>query len=456
MNRKDRRIAAKGNSAESLARLAMQLAQRGDSAGAISKYRQALEIRPQFFEALTNLGNLLRDDGHLDEAARLYGKSIGIRPHADTFNSLGVCILRSGDFSAAVVHFENAIRLRPSYPQAYSNLGMALAGVGRTGEAIAVYRRALELDAGFVAARINLGLALADAGLMVEALEQAEIASAAATMAGFPHYRLGTLLARCGCDEGARVCFEAYLRDDPADREGVRILLANQGYADLPARASAAVLDRIYNNRAASWDAGAGGETGYLGAELVVNMLQRLAGDRELADIADAGCGTGLVGDLLGKSAGQLIGIDMSAAMLGKAKEKGTYRKLHEGDLVEVLNSYDARFDAITCAATLIHFGDLKPAFDAAAHALRDGGLFVMTLFPNDRDANSFAAADREGLANGGCYMHGHDYVADVAQAAGFAVEAIETGTHEYSGGQPVMGLIVGLRRVRMAVAGAA
>jgi predicted TPR repeat methyltransferase len=57
--------------------------------------------------------------------------------------------------------------------------------------------------------------------------------------------------------------------------------------------------------------------------------------------------------------------------MLVQAKEKQVYDGLHQMDLVEFLNGGPKAFDAMTCAATLIHFGGLRPVFEAAAHALR-------------------------------------------------------------------------------------
>src|SRR5262249_8525440 len=119
-----------------------------------------------------------------------------------------------------------------------------------------------------------------------------------------------------------------------------------------------------------------------------------------------------------------------------------------QGDLIEFLNAHGESCDAITCAATLIHFGDLRPAFSAAAAGLRDGGLFVFTVFPNDDDGEAVAAGSFAGYAPGGCDRHGRDYVVRLAEATGFAVEALETGVQEYLRGTPTMALVVALRRV--------
>jgi predicted TPR repeat methyltransferase len=120
------------------------------------------------------------------------------------------------------------------------------------------------------------------------------------------------------------------------------------------------------------------------------------------------------------------------------------------------LNDHAESFDAVTCAATLIHFGDLRPAFDAAAKSLRDGGLFIFTLFPNEADENAIAVGSLEGLGQGGCYQHGRAYVARLAEATGFVVESLEREVHEYRKQQPLMGLLGVLRRLPRSCARAA
>jgi predicted TPR repeat methyltransferase len=149
----------------------------------------------------------------------------------------------------------------------------------------------------------------------------------------------------------------------------------------------------------------------------------------------------------VGKWARRLEGVDTSQPMLAQAGQKNVYHRLHQQDLVAFLESNESSFDAVTCAATLIHFGDLRPAFEAIAARLRSGGIFVCTLFPNDDDESGIAVGSFDGLAEGGCYVHGRAYVAALAEATGFAVESIDRELHEYFRGKPRMGLIVTLRR---------
>lgn len=171
-------------------------------------------------------------------------------------------------------------------------------------------------------------------------------------------------------------------------------------------------------------------------------------GDARVDTVVDAGCGTGLVGELVRSGTRHLIGIDMSEPMLAQARGKNVYDELHRGDLIDYLNSHPRTCDVVVSAATVIHFGDLDVVFDAVARCLRPGGLFVFTAFPNDDDPDAVAVATLNGLGQGGCFRHGADYIARVAAKTGLTVELLRRDVHEYARKAPLPGLIVALRWV--------
>ncbi len=451
MNRQQRRAAAKRDDPQALYALGRVLERSGKPGEAQARYRQAVAIEPTLHQSHNNLANLLQAQGLLAEAAIHYRKALDFAPRESIYhNNLGNTVLELGHPADAIELLRQAIALRPDYSEAHYNLARGLLALGRTDEAIGHYQRALEIKPGNIEARIALGQALVDQGRVVEALDHAEIASRSSQDPSFPLHLYGVLLARCGCADGARICWTVCLERDPEDRTGARLLLAALGKAPIPDRASSAQLDEFYARRANYWDqvAASGEARGYRGADLVASTLGRVAGDAGQLDVVDAGCGTGLVGELIAKKARRLVGVDASWPMLEKAREKAIYGELHHGDLIEFLNDRPDNFDVVTSAATLIHFGDLRPAFEAAATTLRDRGLFVFTLFPNEDDENAIAAGALDGHAQGGCYRHGGNYVAGLAAATGFAVESQCLDVHEYSHGTPRMGLVTALRRM--------
>ncbi len=74
-------------------------------------------------------------------------------------------------------------------------------------------------------------------------------------------------------------------------------------------------------------------EMGYVAPAIASQLLQGYVEDQHIR-ILDAGCGTGLVGaDLHQNGYLNLEGLDYSVQMLEKAKDKGVYTRLHQGDL---------------------------------------------------------------------------------------------------------------------------
>jgi predicted TPR repeat methyltransferase len=132
--------------------------------------------------------------------------------------------------------------------------------------------------------------------------------------------------------------------------------------------------------------------------------------------------------------------------MLEKAQAKSVYDRLVQADILTFLSANKDSYDAILGAAILIHFGDLGAVFQAAAHSLRTGGLFIFTLFSNpDSD---FAVATSNRLAQSGCYAHSIAYVERLARDCGFSVQELKHVVHELDqDGNPVPGLLAVLQR---------
>ena len=70
------------------------------------------------------------------------------------------CYPDCGGTTRRVASFEQAIRLRPDYFQAYNGRGNSLQALGRFAEAVASYDRAIALNADYAIAYANRGNAL--------------------------------------------------------------------------------------------------------------------------------------------------------------------------------------------------------------------------------------------------------------------------------------------------------
>jgi predicted TPR repeat methyltransferase len=348
--------------------------------------------------------------GRLDMAAELIAKAIGANGHLPEFHyNLAIVLRAQGKLKEAAASYERAILLKPDYADAHNNLGNVWKTLGKRDEALACFERALLWRPGNADTHYNLGILCSDSG---------------------------------DRDEAARH-FQRCLDLDSDDSLGAGMLLAHLGLAIVPERTPQAQLLNIYDVRSRFWDR----ESTYFGHALVAEGLRKHAGAADL-DILDIGCGTGLVGAQVRSLAGRLDGIDITPAMLEKARDKKIYDRLDQADLVAFMSEHRGGYDAILGAATLIHFGNLQAVFQAAAMCLRDQGLFVFTLFSHEDDRADFAVASNDKLARSGCYTHGADYVERLALECGFSLKALKKAVHEHDqNGNPIPGLLVVLRR---------
>ncbi|MEB3255386.1 MAG: tetratricopeptide repeat protein, partial [Synechococcaceae cyanobacterium] len=116
---------------EALNNLGLTLHEQGERGGAIAAYREALHRRPAFAEARFNLGNALLDapprpgDDGLEEAIACYRQALALRPNlAAAQLNLGSALQERGELNAARACFEAAIRLRPDDADAHGNLAL--------------------------------------------------------------------------------------------------------------------------------------------------------------------------------------------------------------------------------------------------------------------------------------------------------------------------------------------
>jgi predicted O-linked N-acetylglucosamine transferase (SPINDLY family) len=143
----------------------------GNTEEAIICYRRALAIKPQFPEALTNLGEALDAAGIPDEAIECFHKALEINPEMPkTLYNLANAMGRKGNLQEAVALYQRALASDPAYLRALNALGVTLQMQGKLDAAIDVYRQAIMQNPQFADAYHNLGIALSHRGKLAEAM----------------------------------------------------------------------------------------------------------------------------------------------------------------------------------------------------------------------------------------------------------------------------------------------
>ena len=88
----------------------------GDKTGAINSYKKALELKPSYFEASFNLGNLYLALKRYDLAVLSLEKTVplaGGEKRSRTLSSLGLAYLKSGKYELAEKSLLESINLDP-------------------------------------------------------------------------------------------------------------------------------------------------------------------------------------------------------------------------------------------------------------------------------------------------------------------------------------------------------
>ena len=149
------------------------LSNQGHIEEAMEHYHKAIQIDPNSYETLGNLGNALATLGRFDEAIKNYRKFIQINPNdAAALNNLGLALVAQGRFDEAIENYYKAIQINPDYPDAQYNLGIALAAKGRSDEAIENYRNAIQINSDRPDTFYHLGMTLGQLGRTREAVAQ--------------------------------------------------------------------------------------------------------------------------------------------------------------------------------------------------------------------------------------------------------------------------------------------
>jgi malonyl-CoA O-methyltransferase len=110
---------------------------------------------------------------------------------------------------------------------------------------------------------------------------------------------------------------------------------------------------------------------------MVEKFLPELTGKSFL----DFGCGTGKFCQYAeDKNAAEIIGVDLSPAMINEAKSRTKRTKFISGDLSKHLIG-ENKFDVVLTALVMGHLEDIGPTLDILLQSLKNGGTFIITDF---------------------------------------------------------------------------
>ena len=395
--------------------------------------------------------------GRLQEATAIYREVLALDSrNPDALHLLGVIAHQTGNHQQAVEYISLAIEhtnqppsRMPSNPVAYNNLGEAYRALGRAQEAMDCYEQALFLRPDYAEAQYHTGLVLEDLGRAEEAIGRYRKALAAKPDLVWAHYNLGTALKARGKLDEAALCFQQVVRLEP-DNDLAQYQLSSLTGRN-PKRAPSGYVARLFDDHAPKFDEHLLQELQYAVPEILVFRARQYASSpEEKWNVLDLGCGTGLLGLAIAPYARHLVGVDLSAKMLARARDRNLYHRLDQMDLLSMMK-LEARssYDAIVAADVFVYLGDLEDIIRETTRLLRPNGLVAFSVEAIERLPSEEASDDVPTdyhLNQTGRYVHSSSYLRRLASEYGFATVDISPIQIRLEKGGPVHGWLAILR----------
>jgi predicted TPR repeat methyltransferase len=374
--------------------------ERGELEAAESHFGTALALLPGRPSTLLNLAAVRIARNRHAEALPLLDELLAQEPHnTDAWGHRGSALAALGRHSEAVPALEQVLAVQPQQVGALFMRAASLQVLGRVDAALAGFQRVTELDPGNAQAWTQAGGILKDMGRAPDAA-----------------HAFRQALAQGG------------------DQELNTYLLASvEADAAVPEQAPRHYVEGLFDSYADTFDQHLVERLGYRTPQLLAALLPA---DEPLGDVLDLGCGTGLMAPLLHGRASAIDGVDLSSAMLDKARRLGLYRTLHHADVAEHLHTTPERHALVIAADVFVYVGALDRVLAGAARVLLPGGRLLFSLEEADAgQALQLRASSR--------YAHGVDAVVAQACGVGLALRTLERATLRHDQGRPIRGAML-------------
>ncbi len=213
---------------KSLIQIAVQKHQLGQLDEAELLYKQLLKLLSQYVSeqdsledryrsiVIGNLGSIFEQQGKLEAAVEYYQQALRFKPgYAEAYYNLGNVLEKQGKLEAAVKSYQQALKLNPDIAEAYNNLGNVLKRQGKLDAAIQSYHEALRIKSNYAKPYNNLGDIFLQQGKLEAAVESYQQALNIKPNSAQTHNNLGNALKLQGKLEAALKHYQQALSLNP-------------------------------------------------------------------------------------------------------------------------------------------------------------------------------------------------------------------------------------------------
>jgi tetratricopeptide (TPR) repeat protein len=187
-----------------------------DYAGLLKNAKRLVSNYPDSSLAHYILGVAYGKMHFFGDAAGSFQEAIKLKPdYVDAWNNLGWAYTQMGRLPESVAVFEQLIKFTPNDAQVWSNLGGAQARLGHETDAIAAYKMAIQLKPDYADAHFNLGAAYASRGKFEEAVKSFRLALKYQPDFAEAWFNLGVVSNQQGSNDEAAVFFQQAVKFRP-------------------------------------------------------------------------------------------------------------------------------------------------------------------------------------------------------------------------------------------------
>jgi predicted TPR repeat methyltransferase len=271
----------------------------------------------------------------------------------------------------------------------------------------------------------------------------------AQTLDEAPHWAAAWFLIAHAHEKSGDVirAITAYQHTAECDAEGLLgagLDLARLGVTQAANAGSSGYVAALFDEYAPRFDRHLRRDLGYTGPEILFSAVGRACTrmPRHLTfdSMVDIGCGTGLAAEVFQPRVRRMTGVDLSARMIARARQKRLYERLDVSELTLFLSEL-APFSAelVLAADVFVYMGDLAPAITRAAAVLERAGLIAFTV---QTLPETMMAGEDIKVGHDKRFVHSASYVRRVLDEAGLQVELIDEASTRFDEGVPVPGLV--------------
>jgi predicted TPR repeat methyltransferase len=314
----------------------------------------------------------------------------------------------------------------------------ALAASGNKSGALAMARETALANANIALAALALGDALLAADQLPTAIGEFQRALRLDPHLECARAQLGAAWLAAGEAQKALEAWSAI--ENRSSLEALAPAIADAEKSLARARSDPRYVRHLFDQFSANYDSRMTAELRYCAPSILRQLAELLGFDRRGPQaILDLGCGTGLMGVAVRDWADRLDGVDLSPAMIEKARSRAIYDELFVGDIRNWLAVCECRYDLVLAADTLVYLGDLAPLFEVVGRCLARDGHFLFTVEKSSGSGFELGPKRR--------WRHSETYLRELAQGASFNVAGLIACEPRTEAGFAVEGLAAALTR---------